>query len=85
MPASTSTTLQPIYWNFDHAMRLVPLPDLIVAGLDSDYAEEGLEFRRAGCSILAPPCRGDFQNWVKVTLDGSDDDMDVEMGGADSG
>jgi DNA polymerase epsilon subunit 2 len=83
MPASTSTTLQPIYWNFDHAMQLNPLPDLMIVGLDTDYGEEGLEYVRSGCRILAPPCRDHFHNWVKVTLSG-EDEVDVEMGQVDS-
>ena len=72
MPASTATTLNPIYWNFDHAMRLVPLPELMVVGLDSDYGEKGLEFRQSGCRVVA-------QKMVKVTLDGNDE-IRVEMG-----
>jgi DNA polymerase epsilon subunit 2 len=83
MPASTSTMLQPIYWNFDHAMQLNPLPDLMIVGLDTDYAEDGLEYVRSGCRILAPPCCDHFRNWVKVTLGGKDE-VDVEMGQVNS-
>lgn len=80
MPASTSITLHPIYWNFDHAMRLTPLPDLMIVGMDADYAEEGLEYVRSGCRVLAPPSQEQQgQNWLQVIMSG-DGTMHVEMG-----
>jgi DNA polymerase epsilon subunit 2 len=50
----------PIYWNYDHAMSLYPLPDLVLLGLED---EEAVEFSKAGCQVAAPGA-----GWAKVTL-----------------
>jgi DNA polymerase epsilon subunit 2 len=82
MPASTSATMHPIYWNFDHAMRLTPLPDLMLVGLDPDYTENGLEFVRADCRVLVPPSRENFDNLLHITLSNADG-VSVSMGSDD--
>jgi len=54
----------PTYWNYDSALSLYPLPDLILVGL-----EEGEDcvrsFFEGECQIVAPGSQG---NWAKVTL-----------------
>jgi DNA polymerase epsilon subunit 2 len=50
----------PTYWNYDHAMSLYPLPDLVLLGLED---EEALEFSKADCQVAAPGA-----GWAKVTL-----------------
>ena len=82
MPASSSTNLHPIYWNFDHAMRLIPLPDLMIVGLDSDHTEEGLEYVRAGCRVLVPPTREGLTHSLEVTIS-KNDTIEVAMGSDD--
>ncbi|KAG7355419.1 DNA polymerase alpha/epsilon subunit B [Nitzschia inconspicua] len=79
MPASASTTIHPIYWNFDHAMRLTPLPDLMIVGLDPDHTEDGLEFVRAGCRVLVPPSRENFDNLLQVKIL-DENHVEVSMG-----
>ncbi|VEU36387.1 unnamed protein product [Pseudo-nitzschia multistriata] len=59
----------PVYWRCDHSMGLVPLPDLVVLGLDAEYLEEGVHYGRAGCRFVAPlsnPSRGEWQCAVAV-------------------
>eukprot|EP00536_Pseudo-nitzschia_multiseries_P009432 jgi/Psemu1/200694/e_gw1.262.9.1 len=70
-PSSSSqqaASASPIYWNYDHAMALLPLPDLIVAGLDAEYLEEGTDYystsTSTGCRVVAPvsnPSRNEWQ------------------------
>jgi DNA polymerase epsilon subunit 2 len=40
---SAATTNHPTYWNYDHSMRLVPLPELMVLGLDAGYDDVQIE------------------------------------------
>lgn len=51
----------PIYWNYDHALHLYPLPDLLLMGLDE--GEDRLECSKAQCHVVSPG-----QYWAKVTL-----------------
>jgi DNA polymerase epsilon subunit 2 len=80
MPASPSTTLHPVYWNFDHAMRLIPVPDLIIVGLDADQTNQELEFDfvEAGCNVLVLPTREGFKNLLKVTIPPLDSNIKSE-------
>ncbi len=49
-------TVQPVYWDYDHALRLFPLPDVV---------RGALQLLRAGCSVpvVTPRCavRGSSQ------------------------
>lgn len=71
-PSSSSqqaASPSPIYWNCDHAMALLPLPDLVLVGLDAEYLEEGAHYGRAGCHVVAPisnPSRNEWQCAVAV-------------------
>ena len=38
-----SSNPSPIYWNYDHAMTLYPLPDLMIVGLDPEHVETGFD------------------------------------------
>ena len=76
-PSSSSqqaASTSPIYWNCDHAMALLPLPDLVLVGLDAEYLEEGAHYGRAGCHVVAPisnPSRNEWQCAVAVlNIDG---------------
>ncbi len=52
----------------------------MIVGMDADYAEEGLEYVRSGCRVLAPPSQEQQgQNWLQVIMSG-DGTMQVEMG-----
>ncbi|CAJ1892909.1 unnamed protein product [Cylindrotheca closterium] len=51
----------PIYWNYDHAMHLYPLPELILMALDN--GEEPVKFSRDGCHIVSPG-----EQWAKVSM-----------------
>jgi DNA polymerase epsilon subunit 2 len=42
----------PIYWNFDHAMRLYPVPDAVVLGSSQD--EEPFHHHMGGCHVVCP-------------------------------
>jgi DNA polymerase epsilon subunit 2 len=54
----------PIYWNYDYALGMYPLPDLMLVGLEE--GEENVKsFNEEDCQILAPGSNG---NWAKVTL-----------------
>ena len=52
----------PIYWNYDHALGLYPLPDLLLLGFDD---QESLSLSKAQCDVVA--CGA---GWTKVTLGG---------------
>lgn len=54
------------YWNYDHALGVYPLPDLILVGLEPGDTSVKAH-QEAGCQIVAPGSQG---NWVKVTLRG---------------
>ncbi|KAL3943917.1 MAG: hypothetical protein SGBAC_001994 [Bacillariaceae sp.] len=51
----------PIYWNYDHAMHLYPLPELIVMALDD--GEDPVDCSRSNCHVVSPG-----QHWAKVSL-----------------
>jgi DNA polymerase epsilon subunit 2 len=51
----------PIYWNYDHAMHLYPLPDLLLLGLEE--GEERLECSKEKCHVVIPG-----PSWAKVTM-----------------
>jgi DNA polymerase epsilon subunit 2 len=53
----------PIYWNFDHAMSVYPVPDLLLVGLEE--GDQALEARKSQCHVVAPGSEG---QWAKVTL-----------------
>jgi DNA polymerase epsilon subunit 2 len=54
----------PIYWNYDYALGMYPLPDLMLVGLEE--GEENVKsFNEGECQVLAPGSSG---NWAKVTL-----------------
>jgi len=45
----------PIYWNYDHALRLYPLPDvLILAGDNSTSLATGFGEHYGGCEVVHP-------------------------------
>jgi DNA polymerase epsilon subunit 2 len=54
----------PVYWNYDCALSLYPLPDLLLVGLEEGEAYGG-SFFEEGCQVVAPGSQG---NWAKVTL-----------------
>lgn len=54
----------PIYWNFDHAMSLYPLPNLLIAGLE-ESDEHVRTFEESGSHVICPGSQG---NWSRVTL-----------------
>lgn len=54
----------PIYWNYDSALSLYPLPDLMIAGLEPGEACVRSFFEEE-CQVVAPGSQG---NWAKVTL-----------------
>mmetsp|Transcript_9293 Transcript_9293/g.26710 ORF Transcript_9293/g.26710 Transcript_9293/m.26710 type:complete len:559 (+) Transcript_9293:162-1838(+) len=54
----------PIYWNYDHALSVYPLPDVVLLGLEEGEADP-ISFKEAGCQVLAPGSQG---KWGKVTL-----------------
>jgi DNA polymerase epsilon subunit 2 len=43
-------TVQPVYWNYDNALRLYPLPDLLILG---DYYDQ-FHYRYQNCAVLNP-------------------------------
>lgn len=43
-------TLQPVYWDYDHAMRLYPLPDVLILADDCDEYHWTYE----GCAVFNP-------------------------------
>jgi hypothetical protein len=43
-------TAQPVYWNYDHALRLYPLPDVVVVADPSRAAD----FAYEGCTCINP-------------------------------
>lgn len=78
----------PIYWKYDHAMSLVPLPDLVIVGLDAEYLEEGSLYGRAGCRFVAPisnPSRGEWQCAVAVLSRKAEKGIHVEFDNDDDG
>lgn len=54
----------PIYWNFDYALSMYPLPDLMLVGLE-EGEQTVKSFHEEECQVLAPGSSG---NWAKVTL-----------------
>ena len=54
----------PVYWNYDCALSMYPLPDLMVVGLEEGEDCVGSFFEEE-CQVVAP---GTFGNWAKVTL-----------------
>ena len=54
----------PVYWNYDCALNIYPLPDLMLVGLEEGEDCIG-SFFEEGCQIVAP---GTLGNWAKVTL-----------------
>lgn len=87
---AAATSCAPIYWNYDHAMALYPLPDLMILGLDAEFLEDGAHYGRAGCRIVSPisnPSRNEWQcsvttlgkrNKIYVEFDNADDDDEEE-------
>lgn len=88
---AASTSCSPIYWNYDHAMTLYPLPDLMILGLDAEYLEDGAHYGRAGCRVVSPisnPSRNEWQcsvttlgkrhDKIYVEFDNNDDDDEDE-------
>jgi DNA polymerase epsilon subunit 2 len=55
----------PIYWNYDHAMSLYPLPDLLLLG-GTEHHQEEVDYSKAQCQVVAPGAGG----WAKVTIHG---------------
>lgn len=92
---AAATSCSPIYWNYDHAMALYPVPDLMILGLDAEYLEEGANYGRAGCHVVSPisnPSRNEWQcsvttlgsnNNLYVEFDTTDDDEEEGMGVVD--
>ena len=81
---AAATSCSPIYWNYDYAMSLYPLPDLMILGLDAEYLEDGAHYGRAGCRIVSPisnPSRNEWQ--CSVTTMGRKDKIYVEFDNAD--
>lgn len=54
----------PIYWNYDYALGMYPLPDLMLVGFEEGEDCVG-SFYEEECQIVAPGSQG---NWAKVTL-----------------
>ena len=50
----------PTYWNYDHAMGLYPLPDLLLLG---GLGEESFDYSKAQCHVVAAGA-----GWVKMKL-----------------
>jgi len=40
---AASTACAPIYWNYDHAMTVYPLPEVLLVGLDPEYLDTGFD------------------------------------------
>lgn len=51
----------PIYWNYDNAMHLYPLPDLLLMGLED--GEESFECSKEKCQVVVTG-----SSWAKVSL-----------------
>lgn len=41
---------QPIFWNYDHALHLYPLPDVLILGDEVDFYKSEFE----GCKVFNP-------------------------------
>eukprot|EP00934_Nitzschia_sp_Nitz4_P009463 Nitzschia sp. Nitz4//scaffold48_size128905//53809//55473//NITZ4_003596-RA/size128905-processed-gene-0.84-mRNA-1//1//CDS//3329552970//9453//frame0 len=54
----------PIYWNYDHALSLYPLPELVLLGLEE--RENYVSSAEVDCAqVVSPGANG---NWAKVTI-----------------
>jgi len=89
---AASTSCSPIYWNYDHAMAIYPLPDLMILGLDAEFLGDGTHFGRAGCRIVSPISNPSQNEWqccittlgkkqgkIYVEFDNGDDEEEDEL------
>lgn len=68
----------PIYWNYDHALRLYPLPDVLVLG--GDGRDEGFYEVYGGCHVVHPGSMSRGNYAVYSVGDKDDEDDDEEEG-----
>lgn len=74
----------PIYWNYDHALRLYPLPDALVMG-GSTHSDDHKELyeRYENCDSIHP---GSFsKNGTYVIYSPAGDELDTKPAGTDIG
>lgn len=71
-----SVARAPIYWNYDHALRLYPLPDALILGGSSDV--EDYEEIYEDCQAIQPGSFSKDGTYAIFSIF-SDDDDDIDM------
>ncbi|GKY95043.1 hypothetical protein MPSEU_000468600 [Mayamaea pseudoterrestris] len=62
----------PVFWNYDHALRLYPLPDALILG--GDAVKEGFHEIYGGCHVVHAGSMGESGSYAVFKLNGKDDD-----------
>jgi DNA polymerase epsilon subunit 2 len=63
----------PIFWNYDHALRLYPLPDALILG--GDAIKECFHEIYGGCHVIHAGSMGESGSYAVFRLNVSDDDI----------